>query len=87
MGLHIFSIWFFRVLEHEPGMTAAELGKALTLDKATLSGVIDRLADGGWIIKKGDPETIGFSGCTIRIKPMRSRKSSRRRPSIWMPRS
>ena len=40
---------------HEPGMTAAELGKALILDKATLSGVIDRLADAGWIIKNGDP--------------------------------
>ena len=54
MGLPIFSIWFFRVWEML-GMAAAELGKALTLDKATLSGVIDRLADGGWIVKKGDP--------------------------------
>jgi DNA-binding MarR family transcriptional regulator len=43
-------------LEHDPGITAAELGKVLLLDKATLSGVIDRLADGGWVIKKKDPE-------------------------------
>lgn len=43
-------------LEHEPGMTAADLCKALKLDKATLSGVIDRLAEGGWIVKKGDPD-------------------------------
>jgi DNA-binding MarR family transcriptional regulator len=41
-------------LSYEPGMTASELGKTLILDKATLSGVIDRLAEGGWIVKNGD---------------------------------
>ena len=42
-------------LWHEEGQTAAELGKMLVLDKATLSGVIDRLVDGGWIEKRRDP--------------------------------
>ena len=42
-------------LWYEDGQTAAELGKLLVLDKATLSGVIDRLVEGGWIEKRRDP--------------------------------
>ena len=42
-------------LWYKEGMTAAELGKLLILDKATLSGVLERLADTGWIIKRTDP--------------------------------
>jgi DNA-binding MarR family transcriptional regulator len=41
-------------LQHQPGTTASELGKMLTLDKATLSGVLDRLVDSAWIIKQTD---------------------------------
>ncbi|MBE9534545.1 MAG: MarR family transcriptional regulator [Proteobacteria bacterium] len=41
-------------LRHEPGATAAEIGKLLVLDKATLSGVIDRLCESEWIVKKSD---------------------------------
>ncbi len=43
-------------LWYEEGQTAAELGKLLVLDKATLSGVLDRLHDAGWIDKMRDPE-------------------------------
>lgn len=43
-------------LWYEEGVTAAELGKLLILDKATLSGILDRLLDSGWILKKRDPE-------------------------------
>lgn len=43
-------------LWYEEGQTAAELGKLLVLDKATLSGVLDRLHDAGWIEKKRAPE-------------------------------
>ncbi len=39
---------------YQEGATAAELGKLLILDKATLSGIIDRLDDGGWIEKRQD---------------------------------
>ncbi|WDP92068.1 MAG: MarR family transcriptional regulator [Desulfobacter sp.] len=42
-------------LWYEEGLTASELGRLLILDKATLSGVLDRMADGGWIVKKQDP--------------------------------
>jgi len=43
-------------LWYQEGFTAAELGKNLILDKATMSGVIDRLAEGGWLERRPDPE-------------------------------
>ena len=43
-------------LWYQEGLTAAELGKFLVLDKATLSGVLDRLAEAGWIKKAPDPD-------------------------------
>ncbi len=42
-------------LWYQQGMTATELGKLLVLDKATLSGVLDRMLDSGWIKKARDP--------------------------------
>ncbi len=38
-------------LYEEEGLSAGELGKRLTLDSATLSGVLDRMAESGWITK------------------------------------
>jgi DNA-binding MarR family transcriptional regulator len=43
-------------LWYQEGVTAAELGKLLILDKATLSGVLDRMLDSDWIHKERDPE-------------------------------
>jgi DNA-binding MarR family transcriptional regulator len=43
-------------LWYESGQTAAELGKLLIMDKATLSGVLDRMSDAGWIEKRPDPD-------------------------------
>jgi len=43
-------------LWYESGQTAAELGKLLVMDKATLSGVLDRMSDAGWIEKHPDPD-------------------------------
>jgi len=43
-------------LWYQPGMTATELSKLLILDKATLSGVLERMTETGWIIKNPDPE-------------------------------
>ncbi|MCP4023096.1 MAG: MarR family transcriptional regulator [Desulfobacteraceae bacterium] len=42
-------------LWYKQGMTAAQLSKFLILDKATLSGVLDRMATAGWIVKKPNP--------------------------------
>lgn len=43
-------------LWYQPGMTATELSKLLILDKATLSGVLDRMVETGWVVKSPDPE-------------------------------
>ena len=43
-------------LWYQQGVTAAELGKLLVLDKATLSGVLDRMLDSQWIRKERDPD-------------------------------
>ncbi len=43
-------------LWHEAGQTSAELGKMLVMDKATLSGVLDRMSEAGWIEKRPDPD-------------------------------
>ncbi|SMC20619.1 DNA-binding transcriptional regulator, MarR family [Desulfacinum hydrothermale DSM 13146] len=43
-------------LWYRQGMTATELGRCLILDKATLSGVLDRMEAAGWIEKRPDPE-------------------------------
>ncbi|MCX7634559.1 MAG: MarR family transcriptional regulator [Syntrophales bacterium] len=38
-------------IAEEEGLSAGEIGKRLVLDYATLSGVLERLAEGGWIVK------------------------------------
>jgi len=38
-------------IAEEEGLSAGDIGKRLVLDNATLSGVLDRLAEGGWIVK------------------------------------
>ena len=40
----------------DEGISAGDLGKKLLLDPATLSGVLDRMAERGWIVKQTDPE-------------------------------
>jgi DNA-binding MarR family transcriptional regulator len=42
------------VLWGQDGLSASDIGKKLILDGATLSGVLDRLATGGWILKSPD---------------------------------
>ncbi len=63
-------------LWYKEGMTAAEIGKLLILDKATLSGVLDRMLETGWIIKKQDPD----DGRIQRIYP--SEKANRLKSTL-----
>jgi DNA-binding MarR family transcriptional regulator len=41
-------------LWQEEGVSAGDIGKKLVLDGATLSGVLDRMAERGWIRKETD---------------------------------
>jgi len=43
-------------VHQEEGISASDLGKKLTLDLATLSGVLDRMVERGWIVKRTDPD-------------------------------
>ena len=54
-GLTSVQALVLEALWEEQGLTAGEIGKRLALDNATVSGVLDRLAESRWIIKKNDP--------------------------------
>lgn len=53
-GLTPIQFLTLAALVEEDGISAGEIGKRLVLDNATLSGVLDRLADRGWIEKQTD---------------------------------
>lgn len=55
-GLTSLQHLVLEALWYRGGYTASELSKLLILDKATLSGVLERMADAGWIEKQQDPE-------------------------------
>ncbi len=42
-------------LWYQDGQTATELGELLRLDKATLSGVLARMQESGWVDRRADP--------------------------------
>jgi DNA-binding MarR family transcriptional regulator len=39
-------------VSEEEGLSPGEIGKLLVLDQATISGILDRMAEAGWIIKE-----------------------------------
>ncbi len=53
-GLTNLQYVVLEILWHVEGLTANELGKLLKIDKATLSGMLDRMAKAEWITKKPD---------------------------------
>ena len=52
----------------EDGLSAAEIGKRLVFDGATLSGVLDRLSAGGWILKQSDADDKRISRIFLTAK-------------------
>lgn len=55
-GLTPIQFLVLEAVRDNQGISARELGKKLTLDSATLSGVLDRLNDKGWIVKQSAKE-------------------------------
>jgi len=55
-GLTPIQYLILEALWEEEGVSAGDIGKKLVLDSATLSGVLDRLADREWILKEKDLE-------------------------------
>ena len=59
----------------EEGLTATEIGKRMTLDNATLSGIMDRMSEKGWIVKATDDVDkrsipIYLTGKSKKLKPL-----------------
>jgi DNA-binding MarR family transcriptional regulator len=55
-GLTPIQHLILEALWDEDGQSAGDIGKKLVLDAATLSGILDRLVAGGWIVKETDDE-------------------------------
>lgn len=79
-GLTPIQHLILEVLWAKDGLSASEIGKKLVLDGATLSGVLDRLTAGGWILKEPDSEDkrILRNYLTDKSKEMKPRLSETR---------
>jgi len=72
-GLTPIQYLILEVLRGEDGLSAGDIGKRLVLDNATLSGVLERLAEREWITKESDPKDKRL----LRIHLTRKAKSQR----------
>ena len=79
-GLTPIQHLILEVLWGEDGLSASDIGKKLVLDGATLSGVLDRLSAGGWIVKKPDKDDkrVMRNYLTPRSKELKPRLSEAR---------
>ena len=55
-GLTPIQHLILEVLWGEDGLSDRDIGRKLVLDGATLSGVLDRLGAGGWLLKEPDSD-------------------------------
>lgn len=47
-------------LNEEDGVSSGDLGKKVSMDPATLSGLLERMAEGSWITKESDRDDKRF---------------------------
>ena len=59
-GLTPIQYLILEALWEQEGLSAGDIGKKLVLDSATLSGVLERMAERGWIFKHTDAEDKRF---------------------------
>jgi DNA-binding MarR family transcriptional regulator len=59
-GLTPIQFLILEALLEEDGLSAGDIGKRLVLDNATLSGVLDRMAEKEWVLKQADPNDKRF---------------------------
>jgi len=55
-GLTPIQVLVLEAIRLEEGVSAGEVGRRVLLDSATLSGVLDRLAERQWIVKETDSQ-------------------------------
>ena len=79
-GLTPIQHLILEALWRKDGISASDIGKKLVLDGATLSGVLDRMAAGGWVLKEpdaGDKRMLRIF-LTVKSKSLRSKLSEAR---------
>ena len=74
-GLTPIQYLILEALWEEEGISAKTIGEKLVLDGATLSGVLDRMEESGWIIKKTDSEDKRFLRIHLTNKSKTSKKA------------
>ena len=74
-GLTPIQYLILEALWEEEGLSAKTIGEKLVLDGATLSGVLDRMEESGWIIKKTDSEDKRFLRIHLTNKSKKSKRS------------
>ena len=74
-GLTPIQYLILEALWEEEGISAKTIGERLVLDGATLSGVLDRMEESGWIIKKTDSEDKRFLRIHLTNKSKKSKRS------------
>ncbi|MGD9136741.1 MAG: MarR family transcriptional regulator [Desulfobacterales bacterium] len=79
-GLTPIQHLILEALWRKDGISASDIGKKLVLDGATLSGVLDRMAAGGWVLKDSDAEDkrVLRIFLTAKSKSLRSKLSQAR---------
>ncbi|MGD8291852.1 MAG: MarR family transcriptional regulator [Desulfobacterales bacterium] len=79
-GLTPIQHLILEALWRKDGISASDIGKKLVLDGATLSGVLDRMAAGGWVLKESDAEDkrVLRIFLTAKSKSLRSKLSQAR---------
>mgnify|MGYP000851010196 CR=1 FL=1 len=55
-GLTPVQYLVLEAISEEEGLSATEIGRKVSLDSATLSGILDRLTERHWILKELDPQ-------------------------------
>ncbi len=79
-GLTPIQHLILEALWRNDGMSASDISRKLVLDGATLSGVLDRMAAGGWVLKESDAEDkrVLRIFLTAKSKSLRSKLSEAR---------
>jgi DNA-binding MarR family transcriptional regulator len=82
-GLTNIQYVILEVLWQREGIKAAEIGRLLSIDKATLSGILDRMTEAGWINKQQDEKDRRMVGLfpskkanDLKVKLVQERKAA-----------
>jgi DNA-binding MarR family transcriptional regulator len=55
-GLTPMQCLFMESLWEEDGLSVGEIGRLISLDTATLAGILDRMVTAGWVRRETDPD-------------------------------